>query len=85
MEFDVIGVIAGISKVLANASISLLSISTFDTDYFLVSESDKGLRDQGAQVAWLRVRFLNPQSFSQKFAPRGKVAVLASVFTVNQQ
>ena len=36
LEFDVIGVIAKISSALANANVSLLSISTYNTDYFLV-------------------------------------------------
>ncbi|MFT5300910.1 MAG: hypothetical protein ACI87E_002302 [Mariniblastus sp.] len=41
MEFDMIGVIAAISRVLADANIPLLSISTYNTDYFLVSQSNQ--------------------------------------------
>lgn len=36
LEFSLIGVLAGISKVLAEASIGIFVISTFDTDYVLV-------------------------------------------------
>lgn len=41
MEFDMIGVIAAISRVLADANIPLLSNSTYNTDYFLVSQSNQ--------------------------------------------
>lgn len=36
LEFSAIGIIAEISGLFATAGISLLTISTFDTDYFLV-------------------------------------------------
>ena len=36
LDFSEIGVIAGISRVLAQHKISILSISTYNTDYFLV-------------------------------------------------
>jgi len=39
LEFDVIGVIAAISRVLAEVKIPILSVSTYNTDYFLVSKS----------------------------------------------
>lgn len=39
LEFDIVGVIAGISKVLAEAKISIFSLSTYNTDYFLVSQT----------------------------------------------
>ena len=38
MDFDVIGVIAGISKVLAAAEIPIFVVSTYDTDYVLVKQ-----------------------------------------------
>lgn len=41
MEFDVIGVIARISKAIADAEIPILSISTYDTDYFLIPRGKK--------------------------------------------
>ena len=37
IAFDVIGVIAAISQVLAAANIPIFAISTYDTDYFLIS------------------------------------------------
>jgi hypothetical protein len=36
LDFSLTGILAGISKVLADDDLSLLAISTFDTDYFLV-------------------------------------------------
>jgi len=38
IEFSEVGVVAGISKTLAAAGISLFVISTFDTDYILVKQ-----------------------------------------------
>ena len=38
LEFNLIGVIAKISKVLADNSISIFVISTFNTDYILIKE-----------------------------------------------
>jgi hypothetical protein len=40
LDFAMVGVLAGISGALANARISLFAISTFDTDYILVKETD---------------------------------------------
>ena len=40
LDFDAVGIMAEISGILADAGISLLAISTFDTDYiFVKSES----------------------------------------------
>lgn len=36
MPFDLVGIMAKLSKILADASISLLAQSTFETDYILV-------------------------------------------------
>jgi hypothetical protein len=49
------GVIAGVTTPLAAAEVSVLSISTHDTDYLLVEESEleratQALRDAGHQV-----------------------------------
>ena len=41
IEFDVIGVIASISRELADARIPLLAVSTFDTDYFFVKNDQR--------------------------------------------
>ena len=40
LDFSLVGVIARITTVLADAEISVFTISTFDTDYFLVREID---------------------------------------------
>ncbi len=39
LEFDVIGVIAAISRVLAESEIPILSVSTYNTDYFLIANA----------------------------------------------
>lgn len=46
-EFDEIGVLAAITTTLAQADISLLTISTFDTDYILIQEN---IYDQAVKV-----------------------------------
>lgn len=40
LDFDLVGVLAGLTRVLAQARISVLAISTFDTDYLLVRQDD---------------------------------------------
>lgn len=36
--FDLVGILAGISKALADAGVGIFAISTFDTDYILVKD-----------------------------------------------
>ncbi|MDA7859434.1 ACT domain-containing protein [bacterium] len=43
LEFDVIGVIAAISQILAEAEIPILSVSTYNTDYFLIANANLDL------------------------------------------
>lgn len=55
MDFALTGILAAIADPLAAAQISIFSISTFDTDYVLVRESDLGkalesLRQAGHQI-----------------------------------
>jgi PAS domain S-box-containing protein len=55
IPFEVVGLIAGVSKTLADANVSVLPIATFDTDYVLVREGDAergvdALRHAGCQV-----------------------------------
>lgn len=55
LDFAMVGVLAGISGALADARISLFAISTFDTDYILVKETDlpgavSALRSAGYEV-----------------------------------
>jgi hypothetical protein len=40
IDFSVVGVLATLAVPLAEAGISLLAVSTFDTDYLLVKEQD---------------------------------------------
>ena len=40
LDFTLIGILAEISLVLAEAEISMFAISTFDTDYILVNEEN---------------------------------------------
>lgn len=40
LDFSLVGILAQLSGVLAQANISLFAISTFDTDYLLVREND---------------------------------------------
>lgn len=39
LDFSEIGILAGISKTLAEAGISIFALSTFDTDYILIKKS----------------------------------------------
>lgn len=40
LDFAAIGVLAGISRVLAEANVSILTVSTYNTDYILVRTGD---------------------------------------------
>lgn len=40
LDFELVGILARISKILAEQSISIFAISTYDTDYILVKEKD---------------------------------------------
>jgi len=40
LDFDLTGILAGISDILAQANISIFAISTFDTDYIFVKKHD---------------------------------------------
>lgn len=56
LNLSLTGIIADISDILKEASIPVFTISTFDTDYFLVQHKDMGnaikaLRDNGHRVS----------------------------------
>jgi hypothetical protein len=56
LEFTLTGVLAAIAAPLANASVSIFAISTFDTDYVLVKEEKlaravEALRGAGHRVS----------------------------------
>lgn len=40
LDFALVGILSKISQVLADVSVSIFAISTFDTDYILVKEKD---------------------------------------------
>lgn len=48
LDFDQVGIVAGLSRCLAEVGIPLFCVSTFDTDYFLVRERDRA----GVEHAW---------------------------------
>lgn len=56
LEFSMVGVLANLSQVLAQANISIFVISTFDTDYVLVKKEHlevaiQALRQAGHQIS----------------------------------
>lgn len=53
LAFSETGVIAGLSRVLADASVSVFVVSTFDTDYVLVPAGDLAM----AQAALVRAGY----------------------------
>lgn len=55
LDFDLVGVLAGLSSTLAEAGVSIFAISTYDTDYVLVRDEEIGvaveaLENEGFQV-----------------------------------
>ncbi len=48
LEFEQVGIVAGLAQPLAAAEIPLFCISTFDTDYLLVKEQHRKV----AEAAW---------------------------------
>ena len=53
LDFSLIGILAGISEVLARAGVGIFVVSTFDTDYILVKESQLS----AAQTALIRAGY----------------------------
>ena len=58
MDFGLTGVLAGLATVLAQASVSIFALSTFDTDYILVKKANlskalEALASTGHEVEWL--------------------------------
>jgi hypothetical protein len=55
LDFDLVGVLAGLSSTLAGAGVSIFAISTYDTDFVLVQNEQIGvaaeaLKDAGYHV-----------------------------------
>lgn len=40
LDFGTVGVLAGVSRILADANVSIFTVSTYNTDYILVRTSD---------------------------------------------
>lgn len=58
LDFNQVGIIAGLSSTLADAGISIFALSTYDTDYILVKQADldralAALRQAGYPVSQL--------------------------------
>ena len=58
MDFGLTGVLASLATVLAQASVSIFALSTFDTDYILVKKENlskalEALASAGHEVDWL--------------------------------
>jgi len=55
LDFALVGILAAISQVLAQCSVSIFAVSTYDTDYILMKEKDltvgiKALREANYQI-----------------------------------
>ncbi len=56
LDFSLVGILAHVSRILADADISLFAVSTYETDYVLIKEVNLGrtveaLKAQGHTVA----------------------------------
>lgn len=56
LDFSLIGILAGITKILAEQGIGVFAVSTFNTDYILTREKDfqralNVLRDSGYEIS----------------------------------
>lgn len=51
LDFSLTGILANISKVLAEAEISIFAISTFDTDYILIKSEKQPFAQKALLVA----------------------------------
>ena len=57
LDFSLIGILAKIASILAEAEIGIFVVSTFDTDYILVKAQNfrralKALEDNGYDILW---------------------------------
>jgi hypothetical protein len=55
LGFGLVGVLAALLEPLAGAGVSVLAVSTFDTDYLLVREADLGRAAEALRAAGHRV------------------------------
>ncbi|MCY3487709.1 MAG: ACT domain-containing protein [Bacteroidetes bacterium] len=53
LDFSAVGILAGLAGTLADAGISILTVATYDTDYFLTRDPDRArtaLQEAGHEV-----------------------------------
>jgi hypothetical protein len=55
LDFALTGILASIAKALADAGVSIFAVSTFDTDYILVKETNLALAQRALQSTGHRV------------------------------
>ena len=56
LEFNLVGILAGISTVLAEAEIPIFALSTFNTDYILVKREQAQAAGEALEHAGYRIR-----------------------------
>ena len=61
LEFDQVGVLASLAQPLAEAGVSILVLSTYDTDYLLVKEEKLGLAIESLRAARVEIAPSNPR------------------------
>ena len=55
LEFNLVGILAGIASVLAEAQVSIFALSTFDTDYILVKREQVQAAKEALRAAGYNV------------------------------
>ena len=55
LEFSLVGILAGIASVLAEAQVSIFALSTFDTDYILVKREQVQAAKEALRAAGYNV------------------------------
>ena len=61
LDFSEVGILASLVNPLAEAKVSVFALSTFDTDYLLVRDSDLALAQQALAAAGHRLVAQEPQ------------------------
>ena len=56
LDFSLVGILAGISAALAGAGISIIALSTFDTDYVLIREDQSDAAKNALAQAGYRIK-----------------------------
>jgi hypothetical protein len=56
LDFSLVGILAGITHVLAGAGVSIFAISTFDTDYILLKQDQLGIALEALHQAGYQIQ-----------------------------